>query len=102
MSYPLNGDHGQHINGAHPPVPEEHLDSASDDSQHSDQSSVISINSVEIAEHFEDRHGRRFHSHGNLYAYPLPSDDREIVVSALFYECSGGSYGVKHRALNRE
>lgn len=82
MDRPLNGRHG--TSGVPTTVPIDNPESDSDDSHVSDSSSSVdSIHSEEINAQFCNRHGRLFHSHSNTpqQPYPLPVDDREIVVA---------------------
>ncbi|EJD04831.1 S-adenosyl-L-methionine-dependent methyltransferase [Fomitiporia mediterranea MF3/22] len=62
------------INGTEPPHGEE------SDSDQDSSSSVYSMSSGEIENHFVVRYNRRFHSpgNGNVRLYPLPVDDAEV------------------------
>lgn len=55
--------------------------------------SINSMTSEEIEENFIERHGRRFHSHGNgaIGPYPFPVDEQEKAVSPPFYVLQGAN-----------
>ena len=54
-----------------------------EDSDVDSTDSVASMTSEEIEDTFIERHGRRFHSHGNgaIGPYPFPVDEQEKTVS---------------------